>query len=120
MTLTSPDLISSLFRLRFRYTTERDLQNGFEKVFLEKDIPFVREYPVTTADRLDFWVDGGIALEVKIKGSLPDLIRQIARYARHKDVREILVVGTPRWIPQVPATIEGTPVYGLRLVGSLL
>lgn len=75
---------------------------------------------MTTADRLDFWIDGGIALEVKIKGSLPDLILQIARYARHEGIREILVVGTPRWIPQVPAAIEGKPVYGLRLVGSLI
>ena len=90
-----------------------------ETVFREKGISFEREVEITAKDRLDFLVDG-IALEVKIKGSLPDLIRKIARYARHESIREILVVGTPRWIPQVPAAIEGKPVYGVRLVGSLL
>ena len=118
--MTSPDLIATLSRLRFRYATEKDLQDGFEKVFREKGIPFRREVEISSKDRLDFLVDGGIVLEVKIKGSLPELVRQIARYARHETIREILVVGTPRWIPQVPAAIEGKPVYGLRLVGSLL
>ena len=117
--MTSPDLITTLARLRFRFATEKDLQDGFEKVFRENGIPFQREFPISERDRLDFLVDG-IALEVKIKGSLPDLVRQIARYARHDDTREILVVGTPRWIPRVPETIEGKPVYGLRLVGSLV
>lgn len=117
--MTSPDLISTLSRLRFRFTTEKDLQDGFEKVFWENGIPFQREFSISERDRLDFLVDG-IALEVKIKGSLPDLVRQISRYARHDDIREILVVGTPRWIPRVPEAIEGKPVYGLRLVGSLL
>lgn len=118
--MTSPDLISALSRLRFRYATEKDLQDGIEKVFREGDISFIREYEISSSDRLDFLVAGGIALEVKIKGSLPELVRQIARYARHEDIQEVLVVGTPRWIPQVPAAIEGKPVYALRLVGSLL
>ncbi|WP_053764435.1 hypothetical protein [Leptospirillum ferriphilum] len=104
---------------RYRFSSERDLQNGIDEVLQTSGLSYSREFSLGVADRLDFLVDG-IALEVKIKGSLPDLIRQIARYARHKDVREILVVGTPRWIPQVPASIEGKPVYGLRLVGSLL
>ena len=118
--MTAPDLIAPLSRLRFRYATEKDLQDSFETVFRERGIPFRREVEISKRDRLDFLLDDGIALEVKIKGSLPELVRQIARYARHESVREILVVGTPRWIPQVPAAIEGKPVYGLRLVGSLL
>ncbi|MHB8370642.1 MAG: hypothetical protein ACYDBP_13320 [Leptospirales bacterium] len=118
--MTSLDLISSIQRVRFRYVTERDLQNGIETLFGKFDIPYFREYSMGSADRPDFLVDGGIALEVKIKGSLPELLRQISRYGLHREIREILVVGTPRWIPRVPAEIEGKPVYGLRLVGSLL
>lgn len=117
---TTYDLIGYLSRLRFRHVTERDFQDSIEKVFRKGDIAFIREYEITSSDRLDFLVDGRIALEVKIKGSLSNLIRQLSRYARHEDIREVLVVGTPRWIPQVPALIEGKPVYGLRLVGSLL
>lgn len=118
--MRSPDLISILSPLRFRYATEKDLQDGLEAVFREKAVPFQREVEISRRDRLDFLVDGGIVLEVKIKGSLPELVRQIARYARHEDIREILVIGTPHWIPRVPAAIEGKPVYGLRLTGSLL
>lgn len=118
--MNSPDLIATLSSLRFRYVTERDLQDGLETIFQKKEIPFAREVEISSKDRLDFLVDGGIALEVKIKGSLPELVRQITRYARHENIREILVVGTPRWIPQVPAAIEGKPVHGLRLLGSLL
>jgi hypothetical protein len=104
---------------RFRYTTEQDLQNGIEEVLRNNGIDYRREESISKADRPDFLV-GCIAVEVKTKGSLSALLRQIARYATHENVESILVVGTPRWIHAIPQTLGEKEIHSLRLIGSLL
>lgn len=113
------DLNGILGGYRFRFVTETDLQNGIEQALIENRIPFVREKPLSKQDRPDFMING-IAVEIKIKGTLASVLRQISRYADHDAVAGILVVGTPRWIPTIPRAINGKPVSSLRLIGSLL
>lgn len=116
--------IDSLHQLlsgyRFRFVSERDLQDGIERALIAAGISYEREAALSDPDRPDFLVGDGIAVEVKIKGSLSELIRQAARYASHQRIGSILVVGTPRWLPRVPDALSGKPVRSLRLVGSLL
>lgn len=104
---------------RFRYVTESDLQDGIEDALRVNGIDYRREQPISKTDRPDFLV-GGIAVEVKTKGTLPALLRQINRYAAHDYVRSILVIGTPRWIHAIPQVLGEKEVYSLRLIGSLL
>lgn len=112
-------IISLLESFRFRFVTEIDLQDGIAAVFDRADIRYEREKSLNETDRPDFMV-GGIAIEVKIKGSLSELLRQASRYAGCDQVSAILVVGTPHWLPRVPVELAGKPVRSIRLIGSLL
>lgn len=109
-----------LARFRFRYITEKDLQDGIEAVLTQASMPHRREVVLSAADRPDFVVEGGVAVEVKIKGSLAELLRQASRYAAHPEIAGIVVVGTPHWLSRVPSELGGKPVIAIRLLGSLL
>jgi len=113
------NLCTILSAYRFRFVTERDLQDGIEQALLENGIEFSREKSISRAERPDFLVNG-VAVEIKIKGTLSSLLRQVSRYASHDDVVAVLVVGTPRWIPTIPRILSGKEVRSLRLIGSLL
>lgn len=114
------DQLTALLRsFRFRFATEKDLQDGIEAALKDANIQYAREYPLNKSDRPDFMI-GGIAVEVKTKGSLSDLLRQASRYAACNEVIAVLVIGTPRWLPRVPAELGGKPLRSVRLIGSLL
>jgi hypothetical protein len=118
--VTLEKLSNMITNYRFCCVSEKDLQDGIAAVLLKENIPCLRECTLSAPDRPDFMLEGGIALEIKIKGSLAELIRQASRYAEHEEVTGILVVGTPHWFPRIPATLGGKPVRALRLIGSLL
>lgn len=104
---------------RYRFASESQLQEGIERVFLNHSIDYQREPVITQRDRPDFMV-GKTVVEVKIKGTLNALLRQIARYAEHDQVDRILVVGSPHWLNGVPTTLGNKPIDFLRLTSSLL
>ena len=114
------NLISILSRRRYRFTDENDLQRGIEQVLTEAKIDFQREARLNASDRLDFLLPGGVAIEVKIKGSIAELLRQASRYLARPEIQAVLVVGSPHWITRVPETLNDKPLRALRLVGSLL
>lgn len=113
---------------RYRFVSEVELQDGIAQVLLAAQVSFDREVTLPRTegirmvaglnDRPDFIVDG-IAVEVKIKGSLSALLRQMSRYADHPDIRGVLAIGTPRWLEGVPTSLSSKPTRGLRLVSSL-
>ncbi len=109
-----------LSRFRFRFTSERELQDGIALVLEQAHLRFRRETGLSQHDRPDFLLDNGFAIEVKIKGSLAELLRQATRYLGHGEIRGLLVIGTPHWLTRVPPSLLGKPVHSLRLVGSLL
>ena len=117
--ISTTDLTAILESYRFHFVTEKDLQDGIEKALKENGIDCQRETSISKASRPDFLVDG-IAIEVKIKGQLSQLLRQIDRYAVQDDVKGVLVVGTPRWIHAIPQRLCEKEVRSLRLIGSLL
>lgn len=108
-----------LRKYRFRFVTEKDLQDGIAAALDEAGILYSREKSLGKPDRPDFIV-GTVAIEVKIKGSLADLLRQVSRYASHDEISAVLAVGTPHWLTRVPPTLVGKQVQSLRLLGSLL
>lgn len=110
----------ALTSFRFSFVDERELQDGIEKVLANSVGGYKREASLGPADRPDFLLHDGAAIEVKVDGSLAELLRQVSRYASHDSVRAILVVGTPYWIAKLPSEIAGKPLAGLRLVTSLL
>lgn len=118
-TCDAENLKQLLAGFRFSFASEKDLQDGIAKVLEQSGIAFQREVSLSKADRPDFMV-GAVAIEVKVQGSLAALLRQISRYAKHEGLEEIIVVGTPHWLPRVPAELGGKPITSLRLLRSLL
>lgn len=118
------DRINQLARLllsvRFRFCSELDLQDGIEQLLQQHKLAYVREKSLSAQDRPDFVVDGNLAIEIKIQGTLAQALRQIHRYAQHREITSILLVGSPSWILRVPSLVGGKPVTAIRITESLL
>ena len=74
-----------------------------------------REVVLSPSDRVDFMVDG-IAVELKVKCSTNEILRQLERYAQHESVREILLLSVTRApLLKLPPSLNGKPVRGLHI-----
>lgn len=115
------DLLAALRSYKFRYSCEKDLQDGIAKALLSKSIPFVREKKIgARRDTIDFLVDGRIGLEVKIKGSPTAVAKQLLGYAGCPEVEEILLVTGRARLGRLPATLGGKRLHVLPLWSSFL
>ncbi len=103
------------------YALQRDIQSVLDR----NGIPYQKECLLAPRNRVDFLVEGGIAIEVKCGRQKPNLTRvlaQLHRYAKSEQV-EALVLLVERNLVGVPKQIEGKPckVLGLyRLWGVAL
>lgn len=95
-----------------RVCSEAELQAWIERILKAHGVSHVRE-AILDVGRPDFMV-GRVAVEVKIKGSRMDLIRQVQRYTTSPKVDEVLVV-TTRLSHTVPATLGGKRVHVIWL-----
>jgi len=104
---------------RVRASTESEL-HGYLHGALDKQYgKLVRsEVRLTAADRIDFMV-GRIGIELKIKGSLSDVTRQLHRYAQSPDVDALLLVTTRMKLRHMPPTMNGKPVLVAVLIGRM-
>lgn len=117
----SPMALIEIFKsMRFRFTSESELQEGIALALGRAKIGFKREFVLSSQDRPDFMIENGVVIEVKIQGSLAQAIRQVDRYAKHQDVQKILLIGSPHWLIKVPSLIGGKMVYSHRITESLL
>jgi len=92
---------------------EYGYQDQFAAWLGATELVHVREWKLSEKDRVDFLV-GGIAVEFKLKCSANETLRQLARYAQHSSVEEILLVSATRTALQaLPPTLNGKPVRGL-------
>lgn len=109
------DLKKVLGSFQYRIACEADLQEGLARVLTASSIPFQKEFRLSAKDRIDFLLDSGVGIEVKVQGSTPDLIRQLARYAADPRVVGLLVVTTKRQHLAVPSNLVGVPVAALHI-----
>lgn len=86
------------------------MQDGVEHILRGNGVEYIREVRMGKRDRPDFMVQGDIALEVKIKGSVSALLRQIARYASHERVKAVVIVSTRRLHGDIPESLMGKPI----------
>jgi hypothetical protein len=108
--MTPAEIVKTLQRYRFSCATEDELQRGIAKVL--GDDSWQREVSLTPMDRPDFFSEpDGIVIEVKIKGSVGNALRQLERYAKHPAVKGIVFV-TTRSVQalQMPGTLQGKPL----------
>lgn len=112
------DQVTAVLRAHaFHVSHEEELQGAIAQLLDEAAIPFVREHRLSAADRVDFMFSEGVALEVKVDGSLSSVLRQLHRYAQHPDVERMLLVTTRATHRAVPAVLSGKPVAVVHVGG---
>lgn len=94
---------------RFRYQDEADLQRGIAEALAEYGPE--REVRLSADDRIDF-VLWRVGIEVKIKGGISPLTRQLLRYAQSPDVDALVLVTSRRqYALQLPRVLNGKPLH---------
>lgn len=106
--------------LKFKPSTdEYGYQEQLEAWLIERKFRFWRELSLSCCDRVDFMVED-IAVELKLKCSTNEILRQLARYSQYESVREILLLSATRApLQKLPTTINGKPVRGLHIGSSI-
>ena len=116
--MTAASLASYLGLWRYNVTTEDSIQVGIAEALRREGFVFEREYRLSAHDRLDFFVGGRVAIEVKRHGSVNELLRQLSRYAEHDTVHELLVVTARSQLSSLPRELHGKPLECLTLLRS--
>jgi len=122
--MNSEELAKALQGYAFRFSDEKQLQAGIAQALAELKVEFLAEVVLTPGDRLDFLVEGGIAIEVKTNDSkggaaLSSVTRQLWRYAKLDAVKELVLVTTRSKHRDLPPDILGKPVHVVYLSGIL-
>lgn len=109
---------------KFRWNCERDLQDGIDQVLASMtSLTYTREHRLSKTDIVDFLVDDpegtGMGIEVKIKGTVMELLRQLGRYAQFPEVGSLLVVTGRIQLTGIKNNIGGKPVRVVSLIGSI-
>lgn len=109
----------ALASARFRFRNEADLQDGIAQVLDGLQVPYQREYRLSSRDVIDFFLDG-FGIEVKVKGSATAVLTQLARYAEFPAITSLLLVTSRTQLAAMPTSVCGKPLKTLALIGSLL
>ena len=99
--------------------TETVVQDQIERALRGWGVTYQREVELAPGDRIDFMV-GTVGIEVKIKGTRAQIIRQLARYIRDDRVHEIVLAATSRRVlATAPDEIAGMCINKHLLQGGL-
>lgn len=101
---------------------ETDLQKAAAAQLTKHGVPFTEQARLHSplGDKvgvIDF-LCRDVGLELKTKGSLSSLLRQLDRYAESPQVRELIVLTTRRSLCRLPPELRGKPISSI-IVGSL-
>lgn len=102
---------------RFTRASEATLQDGFAAAMTAEGIAFEREAVLAYGERIDFLV-GDVGVELKIKGSASEVLRQLSRYARHERVQSLVLVTTRSLHLNLPRSFGGKALR-VVLIGGL-
>lgn len=106
---------------RLIFHSETELQQHLASLLAEAGFTFSREHALSRRDRIDFLVEPGVGLEVKLGGSPAPIVVQLARYAVHTEISELVLVTTSlRHKACFPREIGGKAVTCIHLTGSSL
>ena len=120
----TPDALAVHLTAAFRRrppvsANEADLQARLAVELAALPVVVHREHRLDRASRLDFLVEG-VAVEVKVGGTLAAVTRQLFRYADYPAVLGLLLVSTRYDHRRVPEVVLGKPCACLCLGDYLL
>lgn len=109
------NLVTHLSRLRFTASTEAQIQEQLATIL--EPMGFVREHPLSKADRIDFYhPESKLGLEVKVKASLTTILRQLGRYTQSSEIDTLVLASTQGRHLNLPETLGGKPLRGVHLI----
>jgi hypothetical protein len=106
-------LMSVLGSNGYRFSCEDELQQAIASVLTDCSIHFDREHQMEM-DRLDFRV-GNVAVEIKVAGSVTEVIRQLHRYSQSQEIEALLLVTSKSRHRTIPREMNGKRVEVLYL-----
>lgn len=115
--MTLSELADIVRSNRYRFADEYDLQDGIETALVLEDIQFEREV-IVKGGRLDFLVEGRLAIEVKVTCPRTQVERQIRRYIDGGQVEGVLVVAMTPKAGALPSEVAGKPVEVVVIAGA--
>lgn len=111
----------SIFRIS--HSCEKALQEAIGEILNRHYFENIREFRLSPGNIIDFAillpVGRMIVAEVKTKGSLAAVTRQLFRYAADDEVGGVLLITTKSTLSNIPATILGKPARAVVLPGGL-
>jgi len=118
--MTPAEFAGMISRVRFAFATEDELQRGIDEVLERAGVAREREKRLSGADRIDFFLPAdGMGIEVKIKGSTADLVRQVGRYVQHPEIRCLVVIASRIRLANLPDRMNGKPVRVISLLSGI-
>lgn len=93
----------------FLLSNEKEVQAELSRIFTENEIPHKREVVLGPGDIVDFMLEGGIAIEVKIKVPKRSAYRQCKRYCEHESVNALILASATA--TGFPEEINGKPCW---------
>lgn len=111
------ELMEAVASRTFTFASESELQAALAEVL--SPLGAVREVDIAGAGRVDFLTACGVAVEVKIDGSISQVSRQVMGYIQSPIVAALLVVSTRRSHAALHGQRLGKPVRVVVLDGGL-
>jgi hypothetical protein len=109
--MTLPEIVQTLknFHPGRKLHDEKQYQAVIEELFLHLDITHDREHRLNPKDIPDFWLpEHETIIEVKIAKGFTSILRQLARYALHDKVKNIILITAHPKSMNIPE-INGKP-----------
>lgn len=114
--LTGAEVAARLRLVRFRWANEAELQESLALALVAMGAQgVVPEAPLDPHGRIDFFLPGGVGIEVKVDGSPSAVTRQLMGYARHEAITELVLVTTRSSHRSVPLTVNHKQVHAVEL-----
>jgi hypothetical protein len=114
--MNAATVIAALSNARFTCQDETEFQEGVAGVLDKHHIGYQREVRLSARDRVDFMIDGGIALELKVKTDGKSLLTQMLRYASHPSVKELIAASATHHALGLPDTVNDKPLHRVQLI----
>lgn len=113
----TPDEVAAVIcKHRFRYDDEAELQECISEALFKAKVEHEREARLNERDRIDFLTAAGVGVEVKTKGSVTTIARQLSRYTESDKVTALMLVTTrATHRARLPDELHGKPLFVLTL-----
>jgi hypothetical protein len=119
--VTNPKDVAMFLRgKRFNFADEKELQDGIAQAFTQSGVRFRREVRLAESDIIDFVVEPGIGLEVKVAGSPSAVASQLLRYLGSPDISSLILVTARQRLGNLPSSFLEKPVYVVGLWRGML